>query len=156
MGDGDGEAGHGSSPDSVVVYRPDGTRLQIATPPGITAQASVEGDLLFTTTVASQEFREADKDQPDPRPVAIERPVRWNLRTGQVEIFDNLLGITETSGNSRGWFVAGAGATGSLVLVAPGQSARSLTASPPLKWISADGSRVIGQAPTGIETWNCR
>jgi hypothetical protein len=147
--------------DAVVVHRPDGTRLQLDAPPGITGTGSltravVHGDLLFTTYV-SGEYLEPDPQQPDPRPVPVDRPVRWNLRTGLVEIFDDLSRASSPGvGNARGWFLAGRGDEGwPQVVVAPDGSARELPVTQ-VSWIGADGSAFIGSAVDGnAVTWRC-
>lgn len=147
--------------DAVVVHRPDGTRLQIDAPPGFTVAGSLvggvaRGDLLFTMNATGQ-VSKIQKWSRDEVTVPVTWPVRWNLRTGLVEIFDDLVappGVTV--GSSGGWFLATTYAQGvPTTVVAPDGSARELPQEARVDWLSVDGSTMVGTYGSEAVTWKC-
>jgi hypothetical protein len=135
--------------DALVVIRPDDTRVEIdltgdldGISPRIKGTA-VHGDFLFAlySTTGWPNIH----------------PVRWNLRTGRVEIFDDLFGLK--AGNAAGWISATdrAGGDAPAVLIAPDGTARRLSADQHVTWIGPTGTELIGRigwdgAPL---TWRC-
>jgi hypothetical protein len=90
-------------------------------------------------------------------------PVRWNLRTGKVQILRNLAGSVDAA-SPDGWFVVFAtpreGRTGA-VLVSPTLQARALPGSVrSVKWVGAGGRTITGTVGDGSDSrpvvWNCR
>jgi hypothetical protein len=147
--------------DAVVVHRPDGTRLEVAAPPGFDVPGSLEfgvvrGDLLFTTQATGRtvEFRPGFGD-PVVRPVS--RPVLWNLRTGVVEVFDDVYVESRSSvASSGGWFTATTYEGGVAdVAVGPGGAAYRLPAEARVNWIGVDGSTIAGYFEGAPVTWRC-
>ena len=122
--------------DAIVVYRPDGTRRQIDVPADSALNyPDIGGDIVYTSVNSG--------------------PVRWNLRTGVVEVFDGLFGA-RLGHNSGGWFMASTTVDGrSPVLVAPDRSAFTLPFDGTINWISADGSTVIGTDDQGVVAATC-
>lgn len=143
---------------AVVVYRPDGTQLKIDAPAeiGLLGEAGVlRGNVLFTNQTV-----ETGKG-------AVGRPVRWNLKTGIVEVFTGTdpdtsarAGLSPGSliaGNSTGWFVAHQGRFGGPpVLVSPNGKARTLPFAMVVTWVSSNGRTLAGITADGTAvTWRC-
>jgi hypothetical protein len=84
--------------------------------------------------------------------------VRWNIRTGKVEVFDREVDLRVA--NANGWLLL----IGSLpdypaVLVAPDGTSRRIWEWSHIGWISADGKTLIGGAGQGdnrLGRWTCR
>lgn len=143
---------------TVMVHRPNGKRLSVAVPRQLGTQGSmrdvtVEGDYLYGM-VAGMQVTFIDGETPL---AAFAHPVRWNLRTGVVEIFDGLVG--NPVGSRGGWFVAGKAGDGTQVLVAPDRKTRgiTLTTTPDAEVhaVSADGTTLVGSTETDLATWRC-
>jgi hypothetical protein len=147
--------------DAVVVHRPDGTRLRIDAPPGFTLPGSLEygsvhGDLLFTTLATDQRV-EFGSDTGEPTGYPASRPVLWNLRTGLVEVFDDLF-VERGSrvAGSGGWFTAKKEpAMVADLAVAPDGTTHRLPELARIDWISADGSTLVGDYEGAAVTWRC-
>jgi hypothetical protein len=146
---------------ALVFVRPNGSRHAVRIPAEITGFdiginrdrfAFVRGDLLFATAWIG----------------SVSHPVRWNLRTGTVEIFDNLTGPV-TAGTAGGWLmttdgdravavppaaVTGRGTDGAMG-GAMGGVARRLGEPGSVLWVSAGGSVMIANTPYGPVTWRC-
>jgi hypothetical protein len=130
---------------ALVFIRPDGSRLAVRIPAVITGLdvgvardrfGFVRGDLLFATAWIG----------------SVSHPVRWNLRTGSVEIFDNLTGPV-TAGTAGGWLTTTDGDRA--VAVPPDGPARRLGEPGSVVWISAGGTVMIANTPSGPVTWRC-
>jgi hypothetical protein len=83
--------------------------------------------------------------------------VRWNIRTGRVEVFDREVSLQ--AANANGWLLL----TGSLpdypaVLVAPDGTSRRIWESSEVRWISPDGKTLLGNAGKNdnrLGRWTC-
>jgi hypothetical protein len=143
---------------TVMVHRPNGKRVSVAVPRQIANQGSmrdvtVEGDHLYGTS-AGMQVTFIDGETPL---AAFVHPVRWNLRTGLVEIFDNL--VAQPVGARGGWFVAVTAGDGTLVRVAPDRRTREITlgGTPDVEVhaVGADGATLVGSTETDLVTWRC-
>ena len=130
---------------ALVFIRPDGSRRTVRIPSEITGLDAgitrdrfgfVRGDVLFATAWVG----------------AASHPLRWNLRTGVVEIFDSLTGPV-TAGTAGGWLMATDG--NRAVAVSPDGVASRLAAPGSVVWVSAGGTVMIANTPTGPVTWRC-
>lgn len=137
------------TPAALVAVAPDGARATIELTgelEGISPlvkKMSVSGDYLYGHFTRTR--------WPDLR------PVRWNLRTGQVEIFDDLWALQV--GNAQGYFSAAdvnAGDT-TAVIVAPDGTARRTNADQHIAWIGPTGAELIGRnlADEQVVRWRC-
>ncbi|GIJ70942.1 hypothetical protein [Virgisporangium ochraceum] len=142
---------------TVVLHRSNGKRLSVAVPRQLRAGGSMigvtlEGDHLYGTS-AGMQVTFSDGQTPL---AAFVNPVRWNLRTGVVEIFDNLVGVPV--GSRTGWFVV-AGDVDTRVLVAPDRRAREITLGDTpdagVHAVGPDGTTLIGSTETDLVTWRC-
>jgi hypothetical protein len=129
----------------LVFVKPDGSRQAVRIPAEITGFdigiardrfGFVRGDMLFATAWVG----------------AVSHPLRWNLRTGQVEIFDNLTGPV-TAGTAGGWLMTTDGDRA--VAVSPDGAGRRLADPGSVVWVSAGGTVMIANTPTGPVTWRC-
>jgi hypothetical protein len=126
---------------AIVVFEPDGSRRAVPVPAGIGRLdpdnwAFVRGDLFFGSALAGPALR----------------PVRWNLRTGAAEVFENLLGSV-TAGTGGGWLTTAF--DDRTVAIGPDGNARRLADPGSVVWISAGGTVMIANTPTGPVTWRC-
>jgi hypothetical protein len=144
--------------NAVVILRPDGTRLQIDAPAGFdllggALAAAVNGDLLYTVYTSGEQAT-VDNTRPDVS-IPLMRAVRWNLRTGLVEIFDDLEGMVV--GNTKGWFVSRtmSSAGGRPVLVAPDRKVRELPFVRQVVWVGPGGSDLISGDVSDNARWHC-
>jgi cell wall assembly regulator SMI1 len=131
------------APAGVVVFRPDATNQFQAAPAGVRADMTsfVRGDMLFTSA-ASHAAPAAGRGR---------HPVRWNLRTGSVDIFTGITGAVR-AGNSGGWMaVQHTGRPGSCVITPDGGISDGPTGR--VSWISTDGRTMIGTAASGPGAW---
>jgi hypothetical protein len=124
---------------TIVMIKADGSRRSVHIPAEVAAFDSdppgfVRGDVLYASRVAGG-------------------PVRWNLRTGQIELFDDLSGRRVTAGTAGGWMMTTAG--DETVAVAPDGTARRLPMPGSAIWVSAGGTVMIANTPTGPVTWRC-
>jgi hypothetical protein len=130
---------------ALIFVRPDGSRHTVRIPTeisgfdaGITRDrfGFVRGDMLFASAWIESSSH----------------PLRWNLRTGEVEIFDNLTGPV-TAGTAGGRFMATDGDR-AVAVSADGVASR-LAAPGSVVWVSAGGTVMIANTPTGPVTWRC-
>jgi hypothetical protein len=146
---------------SIEIHRPDGTTTSIAVPRELTnhgsmLNATVHGDHLYSS-YANGEITYSDGVTILANPFL--HPVRWNLRTGLVEIFDSLGG--QPVGGPDGWFVAAAdtdsdGAALSFVLVAPDLATRLFPlAGATVRAVAGAGTTLAGFAGSTAVSWHC-
>jgi hypothetical protein len=130
---------------ALMFIRPNGSRQAVRIPAEITGFdvgvnrdrfGFMRGDQLFATAWIGP----------------VSHPVRWNLRTGTVEIFDNLTGPV-TAGTAGGWLMATEGDRA--VAVPPDGVARRLGEPGSVLWVSAGGTVLIANTPSGPVTWRC-
>jgi len=86
-------------------------------------------------------------------------PVRWNLRTGKVQVLRNLV-ETVIAASPDGWFIALTGPR-EMVLVNPTLQARTLPGgAASVNWVSDGGRTITGTVRAGDGSrpvvWNCR
>jgi hypothetical protein len=123
---------------AIVLFKPDGARHSVRIPAEVSTLDAerpgfVRGDVLFASRSAGG-------------------PVRWNLRTGRVELFDDLSGPV-TAGTAGGWMMTADGER--TVAVAPDGAAQRLPMPGSAVWVSAGGTVMIANTPTGPVTWRC-
>lgn len=141
---------------SIVVNRPNGTRTSITVPRELTGHgsmrnASVHDDYLYSS-YANTEITYSDGVTSLANPYVY--PVRWNLRTGRIEIFDNLRGAPV--GGPGGWFVAAEDLDGGLVLVAPDRTTHRFPVDGgKVRAVAAAGTTLAGFVDPTPVTWNC-
>jgi hypothetical protein len=141
---------------SIVIHRPSGTRTSITVPRELTGHgsmlnATVHGDYLYSS-YADGEITYSDGVTSLANPYLY--PVRWNLRTGLIEIFDDLRAAPV--GDPGGWFVAAEDADGRLVLVAPDRTTRRFpVAGATVRAVAGDGTTLAGFLEPGPVSWHC-
>jgi hypothetical protein len=123
---------------AILMIKPDGSRRSVRIPADVSVfdddrPGFVRGDVLYATRASGG-------------------PVRWNLRTGQVELFDELRGPV-TAGTAGGWMMTADG--DKTVAVAPDGTAQLLPLPGSAIWVSAGGTVMIANTPTGPVTWRC-
>jgi hypothetical protein len=123
---------------SIIMIKPNGSRRSVRIPAEVSVfdthrPGFVRGDVLYATRASGG-------------------PVRWNLRTGRVELFDDLRGRV-TAGTAGGWMMTAD--EDRTVAVAPDGTARRLPMPGSAIWVSAGGTVMIANTPTGPVTWRC-
>jgi hypothetical protein len=142
--------------DRIVVIRPDGTRVPITVPRQLTTRgsmlnATVHGDYLYSSA-ASAEITYDDGETPL-ADLSFD-PVRWNLRTGLIEVFDDLR--SAPVGGADGSFVAVEETTAAVVLVAPDRvTSRFPVAGGTVRAVAAAGTTLVGFAEPDAVSWHC-
>ncbi|GAA0908647.1 hypothetical protein GCM10009558_097090 [Virgisporangium aurantiacum] len=141
---------------SITINRPNGTRTSIPVPRELTGHgsmlnATVHGDFLYSS-YANNEITYSDGVTSLANPYLY--PVRWNLRTGLIEVFDALDGAPV--GGPGGWFVAAEDLAGKLVLVAPDRTTHRFPIDGGrVRAVAAAGTTLAGFADPTPVTWNC-
>jgi hypothetical protein len=141
---------------SIVVTRSNGTRTSIAVPreltgPGSMQNATVHGDYLYSS-YANNEITYSDGVTSLANPYLY--PVRWNLRSGLIEVFDNLRG--PPVGGPGGWFVAAGNLDGKLVLVAPDRTTHRFPVDGgTVRAVAAMGATLAGFVDPTRVSWSC-
>jgi hypothetical protein len=133
------------APAGVVVFHPDGTSQFQAAPAGVRADMTsfVRGDIFFTS--AASGAGQAASHGP--------HPVRWNLRTGSVEIFTGITGGVR-AGNSGGWMaVERTDRPGTSVITPDGGIGDGPSGQ--ISWISKGGRAMVGTTDSGPGSWSC-
>jgi hypothetical protein len=130
----------------VAVIEPDGTIKNVPIPKEAdrTTISQVDGDYAFGS-------RMEPLDASDPSREPQFHPVRWNLRTGQVEVFTGLPG--GATGAPTGWMVASTGSD--QVIVDPRGEVKRLTGINGVAWIKADGRTLVGDSAQRPTVWRC-
>lgn len=142
----------------IVARRPDGRTVTVTVPKELTTRGSmlgltVSGDYLYGARAAG-ELTYSDGSTPIDYP--FHNPVRWNLRTGLIEIFDDL--HTMPAGDAGGWFAAAATAPGgpAAVLVTPAATAHRIPdGGATVRAVAAEGTILAGDRPAGPVLWRC-
>jgi hypothetical protein len=86
------------------------------------------------------------------------RWVRWNTRTGRVEVFSSETAVE--AANASGWLLlSGSTPDYPLVLVGPDGTSRRIPTTMGVRWISPDGRTLLGAAGKDdprMGRWTCR
>jgi hypothetical protein len=131
---------------AIVIFRPDGTTLVQRAPDGVRAGMTsfVRGDMFYTG------FETIPQDA---SAMPATHPVRWNLKTGSVEIFTGINGAV-TAGTTAGWMVI-RGWNSVTSVIAPDGKITNRQVRGEVKWISTGGKNMIGSGDQEAGIWRC-